>query len=188
MQALTYDNPALMIIDMQNDGLDMIPTGKNIITPINTILECCRHKHVPIIFKLRVQRKDGIDVEKFRIELFKKKPFLVDGTTGANVVKELQPKCDEYIVKGTRFSGFFQTDLQLILTRLGIKTLIICGMQTPNCIRATVTDALAYDYQVVLVRDAVAAQTEQVHEANLFDMMNMGVEIVYVNEVVSKLR
>lgn len=58
------------------------------------------------------------------------------------------------------------------------------GVQTPNCIRGTVVDALSYDYHVTILQDATAAQTQEVHEANLFDMKNMGVEIKMVAQFV----
>ena len=176
--ALAAKGMALLVIDMQNDGMDMIPPGKAIVPTVRRVLDACRQHAVPVVFKVRVHRRDGIDVERFRIDLFHNRAFLVDGTPGADVVPELAPRDGEYVVRGARFSGFFQTDLQLILTRLGIGTLVVCGMQTPNCIRCTVTDAIAYDYKVVLLEDAVAAQTPQVHAANLFDMQNMGVTVV----------
>lgn len=173
---------ALIIIDMQNDAMSMVPSGKDIIPTIKKVLNNARAKEIPIIHKNRIQRSNGIDVERFRIELFKDTPFLVDGSHGAEIIKDLEPAENEIVVAGSRFSGFFQTDLQLILTRLGVKTLVVCGIQTPNCIRATVTDAIAYDYDVVLLNDAISAQTPEIHNANLFDMKNMGVTIVSTSD------
>ena len=178
---------ALMIIDMQNDAMSMVPSGKEIIPTIKRVLDVAREKEIPIIHKNRIQRSNGIDVERFRIDLFQDAPFLIEGSNGAKIVKDLEPTKKEIVVTGARFSGFFQTDLQLILTRLGVKTLVMCGIQTPNCIRATVTDAIAYDYDVVLLNDAISAQTTEIHNANLLDMKNMGVTILstsnYLNSV-----
>ncbi len=181
-------NAALLIIDMQNDGMDMIPAGRSIVPAVRQVLDGYRENGLPVLFKLRVQRPDGIDVERFRLDLFAKRPFLVEGTPGAAVVPELQPRVGEHIVRGARFSGFFQTDLQLILTRLGVTTLVVCGMQTPNCVRATVTDAIAYDYRVVVVEDAVTAPTPEIHAANLLDMRNMGVDVVPSRVVLEAMR
>ncbi|HJO95425.1 MAG TPA: isochorismatase family cysteine hydrolase [Victivallales bacterium] len=173
---------ALVILDMQNDAMDIVPTGKSVIPTIQTVLNTCRQKNIQVIHKKRVHREDGIDVERFRIKLFNNKPFVVEGTHGAKIINELKPIKGEAVVIGTRFSGFFQTDLQQILTRLGIKTLIVCGIQTPNCIRATITNAIAYDYDVILLRDATAAQTPEIHEANIIDIKNMGVSIMTSSE------
>lgn len=173
-----YNQTALIIIDMQNDVMKkLVTTGTTVISSIQTVLETFRKKNAPIVFLNRVHRKSGVDVELFRAQIFEQKPFLVQGTEGAEVVPELKPLPSEVTVDKHRFSGFFQTDLLMILRRLEIKNLIVCGVQTPNCIRATVVDALSYDYNVTLLRDATAAQTQEVHEANLFDMKKMGVEI-----------
>ena len=179
---------ALVIIDMQNDAMAMVPAGREVIPAIRRILDVCRASDISIIHKIRVHRSDGIDVELFRAERFKRNPFLVNGTSGAEIVFELKPHEGEFVISGNRFSGFFQTDLQIVLSRLGVKRLIICGIQTPNCIRATVTDAIAYDYDVVLLKDAISAQTPEVHEANLFDMKNMGVTIMTLDEFLSSLQ
>jgi nicotinamidase-related amidase len=178
---------ALLVIDMQKDGMPMVPAGWQILPVVRRVLDACRAKNIPVLFKKRVHRADGIDVERFRRELFARTPFLVEGTPGAEVVEELLPLKGECQIQGARFSGFFQTDLQLLLTRMGVRTLVICGMQTPNCIRATVTDALAYDYDVLVLRDATAAQTPAIHEANLFDMKNMGTKIVTSEEFLLSL-
>lgn len=178
---------ALVIIDMQNDVMDMVPPGRQIVPAIKRVLDACRSKGIPVIHKIRIQRPDGIDVERFRIEMFKSKPYLVKGTSGAEIVLELKPAEVELKVQGARFSGFFQTDMHLVLTRLGVKKLVICGVQTPNCIRSTVTDAIGYDYDVILLKDATAAQTQQVHEANLFDMKNMGITIISSEEFLSMI-
>ncbi|KAI9107923.1 hypothetical protein K1719_021259 [Acacia pycnantha] len=58
----------------------------------------------------------------------------------------------------------------------GINSLVVTGVQTPNCIRQTVFDAVALDYQpVTVIVDATAAATPDIHHANLFDMKNIGV-------------
>ncbi|WP_419785440.1 cysteine hydrolase family protein [Pseudodesulfovibrio sp.] len=177
-------NAALLIIDMQCDGRAMVPTVSGIIPTIGEVLAAWRQAGLPVIFKKRVQRASGVDVERFRMKLFEQTPFLVEGTPGAEIFPELAPRQDEHIVRGTRFSGFFQTDLQLMLTRLGIQTLVICGVQTPNCIRATTMDALAYDYDVVLIEDAITAQTPAIHEANLLDMQNMGAKTLHAAQLI----
>jgi len=178
-------NTALLIIDMQNDAMNMVPSGAEIQPTIKRVLEYSRTNNIPVIHIVRVHRADGVDVERFRSVLFQEKPFLVEGTVGAEIVPELKPITGECIIKKTRFSGFFQTNLQLIISRLGVSTLVICGVQTPNCIRETATDALAYDYAVVLLKDAISAQTREIHEANLFDMQNMGITITTVDAYIS---
>ncbi len=179
---MDFRGAALLIIDMQRDVLkEIVKSGVEVVPAIQTTLGVCRAKQLPIVHLIRAHRSSGIDVELFRYQHFKDRPLLVEGTEGAEIIDELKPLPSEYVVKKRRFSGFFQTDLLMVLMRLQVTSLIICGVQTPNCIRCTVTDAIAYDYEVTLLEDATAAQTPEVHRANLFDMANMGVQMKTVH-------
>jgi len=181
------ENTALLIIDMQNDfvGLEAplrVAGADGIIGPITALLNCFREKNLPVIHLLRVHRPGGADVEYFRRELFAKTPFAVAGTRGAAVIDPLTPLPGEYILSKTRMSGFFGTDLDLLLRSLGIEWIIVAGIQTPNCIRTTVFDAMAFGYETYLVSDATAAATGEIHQANIRDMAAIGVGILTTEE------
>ena len=75
-------------------------------------------------------------------------------------------------------SAFMNTDLDLLLRSLGIDTIFVTGIQTPNCIRTTVFDAAAFGYHTFLVEDAVGARSPAVHNANISDMVNIGTGVV----------
>ncbi|GAU51944.1 hypothetical protein TSUD_417270 [Trifolium subterraneum] len=90
-----------------------------------------------------------------------------EGSKGAGlVVKE-----EDYKIVKTRFSAFFDTNLHSVLQGAGINNLVVTGVQTPNCIRQTVYDAVALDYQhVTVLVDATAAATPDIHRvSNVFD-------------------
>jgi nicotinamidase-related amidase len=142
-----------------------------------------RKRSLPVFHVLRVHRADGSDVEINRKELFARAPFAVEGTKGAAVIDEIIPLKGEYVLTKTRMSAFIGTELDLILRTLGISTLFICGIQTPNCIRTTVFDGIAYNYPVVIIDDATGASSEEVHRANVRDMQNIGVRIMKTGEV-----
>ncbi len=114
-------------------------------------------------------------------------PFAVEGTFGASEIDELLPIPGEYVIKKIRMSAFIGTELDLLLRNLGITDLVVTGIQTPNCIRTTVFDAIAYNYWVTLVEDAVGGQTEEIHNANVRDMASTGVRIVKARDVASVL-
>lgn len=84
-------------------------------------------------------------------------------------------------------SSFIATELDLMLRNLKVTDLLVTGIQTPNCIRTTVFDAIAYNYPVSVVEDAVGAKTEEIHRANLNDMANIGVRIVKAKDIASVL-
>lgn len=184
----TMSRPALLIIDMQNDfvseGSPMrVADAPRVIPNIKAVLEIFRKKRYPVFHIVRVHRKDGCDVEIFRKEKFRQFPFAVEGTRGARIIDELAPGEGEHIIRKIRMSAFLNTDLDLILRSLGISTVIIVGIQTPNCIRTTAFDAFALNYRTVLVEDAVAAQNNEIHRSNLRDMANIGIQMVRTAEI-----
>jgi nicotinamidase-related amidase len=84
-------------------------------------------------------------------------------------------------------SAFIGTELDLMLRTLGVTDLVVCGIQTPNCIRTTVFDGIAYNYPVILVDDATGAASEEVHMANIRDMQNIGVNVVKAADLMGVL-
>jgi len=185
--------PALLVIDMQNDfvrdGAPLKVGGVGpIIGKIRDLLEIFRRNRLPVFHVVRVHRKDGSDVEVFRRDLFGRAPFAVEGTNGAAVITELEPRDGEVILRKTRMSAFMHTELDLILRTLGSDTVFVAGIQTPNCIRTTVFDACALNYHVFLVDDAVAAATGEIHRENCRDMAAIGVSMVGVDAVEAIVR
>jgi len=186
------ERAALLIIDMQNDfvreGKPLKVAGAQAVIPnIKAVLADFRKRNLPVFHILRVHRPDGSDVEIIRQELFRRSPFAVAGTPGAAVIDELAPREGEYVLTKTRMSAFIGTELELMLRTLGVTRVYVTGIQTPNCIRTTVFDAIAYNYPVVLVDDAAGAATEEVHRANVLDMQNIRVRIVKAADVAGLL-
>lgn len=185
--------PALIIIDMQNDfvlpGAPMRVAGAAATLPrISTLLTRFRQLNQPVFHVVREHRADGSDVDGFRKQSFAAgKRFVVPGTPGCEIVEPLQPTAGEYRLVKPRFSAFLQTELDLVLRRLAVTRLVICGTQYPNCIRATVLDAVSLDYQVTLVTDATSAQTAEIAAANILDMANIGVTCVTTDALVASL-
>jgi nicotinamidase-related amidase len=182
------ERPALLIIDMQNDfvleGKPLRVAGAEAAVPkMQSVLAEFRKRSLPVFHILRVHRADGSDVEIIRQERFRQQPFAVAGTPGAAVIAELTPRTGEYVVEKVRMSAFIGTELDLMLRTRGVSTLFVCGIQTPNCIRTTVFDGIAFNYPVVLIDDATGASSEDVHRANVRDMQNIGVRIVKAAEI-----
>ena len=179
---------ALLVIDMQNDFVvpgapAEIRGAFATIGAIRKTLLSFRQRSWPVFHIHREHRGDGTDAEKFRMPLFQTgKGITVKGTPGCAPAPGLEPVQGEYRIIKKRFSGFFRTDLDLILNRLGRPRLVICGTQYPNCVRATVTDAISLDYDVTLLTDGCSAQSDEIVRANLLDIRKMGVECVTVSE------
>ena len=183
---------ALLIIDMQNDfvhpGTPVHVAGAEATVPvIRKLRESCRKHEIPVFHVIRSYSADGLTVERARLADFRRTPFVVP-TLGAESIKELTPEAGEKTVIKPRYSAFFQTSLDLMLKRLGVERVLVSGTQYPNCIRATVTDALSLDYAVSVITDACSAKTEAVAAANILDMRNLGAECITFTEWESRQR
>ncbi|CAH9122804.1 unnamed protein product [Cuscuta epithymum] len=174
---------ALLVIDMQNDfilpgGPMYVRGGEDIVPNVIKAVEAARNRGIPVIWVVREHDPWGRDVELFRRGLYspgKPKPTS-KGSVGAELVEGLVIKEGEYKLVKTRFSAFFNTNLHSYLQSNAITSLIITGVQTPNCIRQTVFDAVSWNYQpVTVIVDATAAATYEVHASNISDMKNIGV-------------
>lgn len=171
---------ALVVIDMQKDfvlpGAPACVAGALATLPaIVKLLATARAEGWPVIHVRRAHRPDGSDAEAFRRQAFVEgRGICVAGSEGAQAVEGLEELPGETVLHKLRFSAFLYTELDMLLARMDVDTLILCGTQYPNCLRATAVDALARDYRVILATDACSAQNEDVARANIVDLANMG--------------
>lgn len=191
MYKLNLKRSCLLIIDMEYGFLDKnsalyVKNGTKIVRNIKKILENFRKKNLPIIFIKREHRKSGVDIDKTRIKIFNKNSGLIlENDKSSEIIKELKPIKNELLVIKRRWSAFFGTELEILLKRLKIENLIVTGVQTPNCIRATVYDALSLDYNVIVISDATASSSQKIQKYNLSDMENIGVKLLNTEEIIN---
>ena len=91
----------------------------------------------------------------------------IAGTEGAKVIPELEVCESDYIVPKRRYSGFFHTDLDLLLRELGVNTVVLTGLHTHMCVRHTAADAYQLGYDVVAIKDATNSFTAEDYEYGL---------------------
>jgi maleamate amidohydrolase len=94
----------------------------------------------------------------------------------------LEPAADEILITKQYASAFFGTTLASTLTALGVDTLVIAGVSTSGCVRATAVDACQHGFIPLVVREAVGDRTPGPHEANLFDLQSKYAEVVGLSE------
>ena len=100
------------------------------------------------------------------------------GNPFADFTPELAPQfCDEVVTKHYP-SAFFGTGLAEHLHARGIDTILITGVTTSGCVRASAVDALCYGFVPLVVTDAVGDRDARVHEANLFDLAAKTADLV----------
>lgn len=155
---------AIIVVDMLNDfvtGSLAFPTAGPIVPIVRKFLEAARAKGLPVIYTNDAHRP-GIDRE---LKLWPE--HAVAGTPGARVIPELAPQADDYVVPKRRYSGFFATDLELLLRELKASTVIILGLYLPLCVRHTVGDAYNLGFDILVPADCVASISDEDYEPSL---------------------
>ena len=162
---------ALLVIDMVRDftspdGLVFYPQNLEVLPKIRQVLDFCRARDMLVIFLQHRHRKDKPDKN-----LRTMRPNCIEGSGGEEIDPMLPvDPVKDYVIQKRRYSGFFGTDLDLVLRENGIENLIVTGTKTNCCVRATVTDAHYLNYESYVVRDCVATNSTEVNEVNLTDI------------------
>jgi nicotinamidase-related amidase len=86
---------------------------------------------------------------------------LEDGVKGEQIARLLKPGAEDYFVLKPKHSGFFETQLDILLQYLGVKTLVLTGIATNICVLFTANDAYMRDYDLIVPSDCVASNTKQ---------------------------
>ncbi|KAG2434110.1 hypothetical protein HXX76_007837 [Chlamydomonas incerta] len=185
---------AVICIDMQNDFLLpssplCVKCGIACLPRVQDAIVAARAKSLPIIWVIREHDPSGVDIEYTRAHLLQSGGAggTVPGSKGAELVEGLEVQPGDLVVIKKRFSAFLATHLDFMLRRLGVSRVVLCGVQTPNCIRATAVDALGHDYAAVVLSDATASKSEAVQENNLEDMRRMGITTPTTAEWIASL-
>lgn len=100
----------------------------------------------------------------------------------ADFAPGLQPVAGETVITKQYASAFFGTTLASTLTALGCDTLLLAGVSTSGCVRATAVDACQHGFIPLVVREAVGDRAPGPHDANLFDLQAKYAEVVSLAE------
>ncbi len=184
------DPQALIIVDMQNDfvlpGAPACVAGAHATLPkIREALAFWHQVSWPVVYLYREYRPDGCDIELSRLESFLEgKRICLPGSEGAKIVPSIAPRPSDYQVMKNRFSGFMNTELDFILRRKRVGSIVVCGTQYPCCVRSTLVDGLCYGYHATCLTDATSAASEDIAAANVRDLRNMGIRCVGVADFI----
>jgi maleamate amidohydrolase len=150
------------------------------------LLEFFRQKALPVAFTRVVYAEDGADAGIFGAKV-PSLLVLTEGHPAGQIVPELAPVRNEYVVRKTQASAFFGTGLAPWLVQQGADTLVVAGCTTSGCVRASVVDAIAYNFRPIVARDCVGDRALGPHEANLFDMAQKYADVLERDEIVAAL-
>jgi maleamate amidohydrolase len=183
--------PALILVDFVQAYFDedspLYAGVTDALTSAVRIRDAARSAGVRIIYTNVVYQQDGADGGVF----FRKVPALeafVAGNPMGNWPEGLDPGEDELVISKQYPSAFFGTSLAATLTAAGHDSLIITGLTTSGCIRATCIDAVSNGFIPVVVSDACGDRHEAPHDANLFDMNAKYADVVNEAAVMAYLK
>jgi len=164
--------PALLVVDIINSFTDPdCPLGSeagDVVEANRQLLHAFREKRLPVVFTTVVYH-DESKARVFR-DRIPDLDILEPGTHWVEVDPRLKPRSDEPVIEKQWASGFFKTRLDEYLKEQGVDSLVVTGLTTSGCVRATAVDGLQHDYKVVIAADAVGDRNEDAHRANLFDL------------------
>ena len=129
-------NTALLIVDVQNGVVDGSPGRDDVVANIGALVGKARSEQVPVVW---VQHSSE---------------DLVQGTEQWRIVPELDPQESEPLIAKAYGDSFEDTNLETVLSGLGVGRLVVAGAQSDACVRSTIHGAFTRGYDTTLVSDA----------------------------------
>ena len=177
--------PVLLVVDMQNGfcgvggtfdkfGFNIAPY-RAIIPRLQHLIASMRTLGVPVYYSKAIREASGLDcidrvhriIPDSRREKIAKMPLCIRATWDSDVIDELEPLPEDYIVEKRRDSVFQDTEFELWLRAFRADTIIFCGIDTYICVESSVRDAFNKGYDVILLGDCVASRNPMHHQTTL---------------------
>lgn len=176
--------PFVLVVDMIFDfvyGKFKNDRAIKIIPNIEKLLEVSREKKIPVIY-LKDSHEKGDPEEKLWGE------HAMKDTKGSEIIDELKPKKNDYVILKRTYSGFFKTDLDLLLKKLEVDTAFVVGISTDICVQNNVAELFYRGFDIYVLKDGTASISEENHESALNYMKNIfNAKIVSLDEALKLL-
>jgi maleamate amidohydrolase len=183
-------SPAVVVIDLAKayftPGADLCLDSRACLDSAARVVDCARAADLPVLHTRVAYARGGTDGGLFFRKVRGLRHF-VEGDPLGEPMPEVAPRPGEVVVVKQYASGFFGTSLASTLTSLGIDTVVLVGVSTSGCVRATAVDALQHGFRPVVVREAVGDRSPGPHEANLFDLQAKYADVLSEADVVHHL-
>jgi maleamate amidohydrolase len=183
--------PALVLIDFAqayfDEDCDLHAGVEDALASALRVRDVAHAVGVPVILTEVSYQPGGINGGRFFEKARPLKAF-VKGQKTAAFAEGLVPRDDEIIVTKQYPSAFFGTSLASTLTAMGIDSVILTGLTTSGCVRASCVDSMSCGFTTSVVREACGDRHPAPHEANLFDMNAKYADVVSEAEILSYLR
>lgn len=194
------EKPAIIVVDMQQGFiLDEYPLGCSKMGlptahSIKKLLDKGREMGIPIFFSKYSVGKTPAERGRWKhLRSLERKVFEDEEYQKAfdpreyKIFELLEPKDNEVVVTKIHPSAFFDTHLATMLIFHNVDTVIVTGMVTSGCVRATVVDAFSYNFAVIVPEECVGDRGVISHKVSLFDMHMKYADVLSLAEVIGFL-
>ncbi|WP_057392439.1 isochorismatase family protein [Pseudomonas aeruginosa] len=176
----TAERYALVLVDLSlgftDPGLSPLASDcPQVVEANRQLLDAFRRRGWPVFFTT-VAYDSPDQARVFREKL----PSLNELEAGSRLVEidpRLAPREGEPVLVKHWASAFFGTDLKEQLDAAGVDGVMVTGLTTSGCVRATAVDALQHDLRVLVPEEAVGDRNQEAHKANLFDLQLKYVDV-----------
>jgi maleamate amidohydrolase len=184
--------PALLLVDLMRayfttgSPLDLGSTAA--VEVSSRLLAAARQHGIPVMHTAVHYRAGAVDAGLF-IRKVAALGLLADDQPGGlrELMPQVAPLGDEVVIIKQYASAFFGTSLASTLRALGVDTVVIAGVSTSGCIRASATDAMQHGFRPLVVADACADRTDELHRSNLRDLGAKYADVIDSAEVLQRL-
>ena len=184
------NHPAVILIDFVqayfDPRCDLYAAVEDTLESAIRVRNAARRANVPVVYTNVVYQKNALNGGRFYQKAKPLRHFLEGSPLGA-WPPGLAVGDDELVISKQYPSAFFGTSLASTLTSWGIDTLLITGLTTSGCVRASCVDACSHGFIPIVVREACGDRHQAPHDANLFDMNAKYGDVVSEAEVVAYL-
>ena len=182
--------PALLVVDMTYAFVDdRFPlgygkTGWPCVAAIRPLVDLARRRGLPIFFSGGLPARNPAERGLWKSS---GRPLPAGLPDPNAIVEELEPLPHETVIRKRRPSAFFGTELASLLTFHRIDTIVLTGMVTSGCVRATAVDAFSHNFRVIVPEECVADRVQTSHAVALFDIHMKYGDVVPLAEVTTAL-
>ncbi len=179
------DYPALVVVDMCKAFIDSSsPLGfecNELIQANINLVKKFRLNKFPVIFTTTIYRNPS-EASVFRSKI-PALNILEPESDAVTFIDDLAPSKDEILIEKKFASAFFQTKLIDSLHKMKADSIVICGVTTSGCVRATAVDSLQNNFPTTIAEDCVGDRDLDAHKANLYDLQSKYADVIHSNSI-----
>jgi nicotinamidase-related amidase len=191
-QDVSYSNAVLILWDMQNGIARRAFNLKEIVKNARLLVDAAHRLHVPVIYSQHTSLPYGY-LSKYAEYSLKRRgidprssSFMIEGSDEWNILNELAPGKDDFVLKKHTASFFIGTILEQILRSRGIESLILTGVSTEGGIEGTARHGAYLGFIPVIAQDVVGSFDQQVHE-RMLEIMRRTFEVETTAAILKKM-